>query len=127
MPTIHQLLKKSRKTNSIKNKSIALKECPQRKGICVKVYTTNPKKPNSAERKVAKVYLTTGKFVIGYIPGEGHTLQEHSLVLVQGGRVKDLPGVRYHFVRGVYDLHAVANRKKSRSKYGKKQFKAPIV
>nr|YP_010726685.1 ribosomal protein S12 [Cystoclonium purpureum f. stellatum]WDY85172.1 ribosomal protein S12 [Cystoclonium purpureum f. stellatum] len=120
MPTIQQLLNKPRKIKLIKNKSLALKKCPQRKGICLKVYTTNPKKPNSAERKVAKVQLTNGKVIIGYIPGEGHTLQEHSLVLVRGGRVKDLPGVRYHFIRGIYDLYGVFNRKKSRSKYGKK-------
>lgn len=121
MPTIQQLLKLPRKIKNQKIKKSALKKSPQRKGICVKVFTTNPKKPNSAERKVAKVFLTTGKFVIGYIPGEGHTLQEHSLVLVRGGRVKDLPGVRYHFVRGCYDLNAVNNRKQSRSKYGKKK------
>lgn len=121
MPTIQQLLKKPRETQLKKRKTLSLKKCPQRKGICVKVFTTNPKKPNSAERKVAKVYLTTGKFIIGYIPGEGHTLQEHSLVLVRGGRVKDLPGVRYHFIRGHYDLHAVIKRKNSRSKYGKKK------
>lgn len=127
MPTFKQLLKNSRKPVSIKNKSIALDQCPQKKGICVKVYTTSPKKPNSAERKVAKVNLTTGKSIIGYISGEGHSLQEHSLVLVRGGRVKDLPGVRYHFIRGVYDLHAVVNRKNSRSKYGKKSVSAPIV
>ena len=128
MPTIHQLLKNPRKKGSVKSKSAALKNCPQRKGICVKVYTTNPKKPNSAERKVAKVRLTTGKFVIGYIPGEGHSLQEHSIVLVRGGRVKDLPGVRYHFIRGSYDLKAAHNRRKARSKYGKKKLKgAPIA
>nr|NP_062502.1 ribosomal protein S12 [Chondrus crispus]P48858.1 RecName: Full=Small ribosomal subunit protein uS12m; AltName: Full=Ribosomal protein S12, mitochondrial [Chondrus crispus]CAA87595.1 ribosomal protein S12 [Chondrus crispus] len=127
MPTFKQLLKKPRKIVLTKSKSIALIQCPQKKGICMKVYTTSPKKPNSAERKVAKVNLTNGKSIIGYISGEGHTLQEHSLVLVRGGRVKDLPGVQYHFVRGVYDLHAVGTRKKSRSKYGKKLFKAPIV
>lgn len=121
MSTINQLLRCSRRKNPKNPKSIALQSSPQKKGVCVRVYTINPKKPNSAERKVAKVQLTTGKFVIGYIPGEGHSLQEHSIVLVRGGRVKDLPGVRYHFVRGVYDLHAVSNRKKSRSKYGKKK------
>jgi small subunit ribosomal protein S12 len=121
MPTITQLLKNPRSSKLVKQRSPALKKCPQRKGICLKVYTTNPKKPNSADRKVAKVRLTTGRSVIGYIPGEGHNLQEHSLVLVRGGRVKDLPGVRYHFVRGSHDLHAVPNRKKSRSKYGKKK------
>ena len=127
MSTFNQLLKKPRKIKKSKSKSIALQKCPQRKGICLRVYTTSPKKPNSAERKVAKVQLTSNKSVIGYIPGEGHSLQEHSLVLVRGGRVKDLPGVRYHFVRGVYDLHADQNKKKSRSKYGKKKVKAPIV
>nr|YP_009488827.1 ribosomal protein S12 [Grateloupia filicina]AWD77505.1 ribosomal protein S12 [Grateloupia filicina] len=121
MPTINQLLKKSRKKLDKTSKSMALRSCPQRKGVCVKVYTINPKKPNSAERKVAKVYLSTGKYIIGYIPGEGHSLQEHSLVLVRGGRVKDLPGVRYHFIRGGYDLLGVDNRKKSRSKYGRKK------
>lgn len=125
MPTINQLLRKPRQVKKIKSKSISLQKCPQRKGICLRVYTTNPKKPNSAERKVAKVQLTNGKSVIGYIPGEGHVLQEHSLVLIRGGRVKDLPGVRYHFVRGVYDLHADQNKRNSRSKYGKK--KALIV
>ena len=121
MPTIFQLIKKPRKNKSIKYKSTALKNKPQRKGICVRVYTTNPKKPNSAERKVAKVRLNNGKFVIGYIAGEGHNLQEHSLVLIRGGRVKDLPGVKYHFIRGVYDLHPVSKRKNARSKYGKKK------
>ena len=121
MPTFMQLIKKPRKPKLKIDKSMALGNNPQKKGICVKVYTTNPKKPNSAERKVAKVKLSSGKLVIGYIPGEGHSLQEHSLVLVRGGRVKDLPGVKYHFVRGVHDLHAVAKRKKSRSKYGKRR------
>nr|AHX02562.1 ribosomal protein S12 [Sebdenia flabellata] len=121
MPTINQLLKKPRKKVLEKSKSIALKNNPQRKGVCIRLYTINPKKPNSAERKVAKVQLTTGKFIIGYIPGEGHSLQEHSLVLVRGGRVKDLPGVRYHFVRGVHDLFAVTGRKQARSKYGRKK------
>ena len=120
MPTIQQLLKRFRKVKTGKKKSISLEKCPQRKGVCLKVYSINPKKPNSAERKVAKVFLTSRKLIIGYIPGEGHSLQEHSLVLVRGGRVKDLPGVRYHFVRGAYDLHGVSNRKKSRSKYGTK-------
>nr|YP_010027357.1 ribosomal protein S12 [Sarcopeltis skottsbergii]QOS04478.1 ribosomal protein S12 [Sarcopeltis skottsbergii] len=127
MPTFKQLLKNPRKFITIKSKSTALMQCPQKKGVCIKVYTTSPKKPNSAERKVAKVNLTSGKSIIGYIPGEGHTLQEHSLVLVRGGRVKDLPGVQYHFVRGIYDLSAVGSRKKSRSKYGKKLANAPIV
>lgn len=121
MPTIHQLLRKPRKNQLVKNKSLALECCPQKKGICVRVYTTKPKKPNSAERKIAKVRLSTGKFVIGYIPGEGHNLQEHSVVLIRGGRVKDLPGVRYHFIRGGYDLNFVSMRKKGRSKYGKKK------
>nr|AHX02469.1 ribosomal protein S12 [Plocamium cartilagineum] len=124
MPTINQILKNSRKNQKLKKKTSLIK-CPQKKGICLRVYTINPKKPNSAERKVAKVRLTNGKFVIGYIPGEGHILQEHSLVLVRGGRVKDLPGVRYHFIRGVYDLKGVSKRKQGRSKYGVK--KAPIV
>lgn len=121
MSTIHQLLKNPRKSKKTKCKAAALKNNPQKKGICIRVYTTNPKKPNSAERKVAKVRLPDGKFVIGYIPGEGHNLQEHSLVLVRGGRVKDLPGVKYHFIRGVYDLHPVSKRSNSRSKYGKKR------
>nr|QNM39519.1 ribosomal protein S12 [Gelidiella fanii] len=121
MPTLKQLLKNPRKKLNTKSRSIALKKSPQKKGICIKVYTINPKKPNSAERKVAKVSITTGKAVIGYIPGEGHSLQEHSLVLVRGGRVKDLPGVFYHFVRGVYDLPGVKNRSSARSKYGKKK------
>lgn len=120
MPTIQQLLKRSRKNKLKKTKLSSLKGSPQRKGICLKVYTINPKKPNSAERKVAKVFLTNHKIVIGYIPGEGHSLQEHSVVLVRGGRRKDLPGVRYHFVRGSHDLNGVSNRKNSRSKYGTK-------
>ena len=125
MPTIKQLLKNYRKNLKPKNQNSALKKCPQKKGICIKVYTTNPKKPNSAERKVAKVKLSNSIFVIGYIPGEKHNLQEHSIVLIRGGRVKDLPGVRYQFIRGVYDFQGVQNRKKARSKYGTKQ--APIV
>lgn len=124
MPTIKQLLKYARK-NSKKKKSSILNLNPQRKGVCIKVYTTNPKKPNSAERKIAKVRLSNGKYTIGYIPGEKHNLQEHSVVLIRGGRIKDLPGVRYQFIRGVYDLQCVQNRFKSRSKYGCK--KAPIV
>nr|WCH58012.1 ribosomal protein S12 [Hypnea brasiliensis] len=120
MPTIQQLLKRSRKQIRHKKKPTALRGSPQRKGVCLKVYSTNPKKPNSAERKVAKVFLTSKKVVIGYIPGEGHSLQEHSVVLTRGGRVKDLPGVRYHFVRGSYDLKGVLDRKNSRSKYGTK-------
>jgi small subunit ribosomal protein S12 len=121
MPTINQVLKQPRKSKNNLSKSSALQKAPQRKGICIRVYTVNPKKPNSAERKVAKIRLTTGKSVIGYIGGEGHNLQEHSLVLVRGGRVKDLPGVRYHFIRGIYDLHAVSKRMRARSKYGSKK------
>nr|AVK39556.1 ribosomal protein S12 [Paralemanea sp.] len=120
MPTIAQMLKKTRAHKKTKHKSPSLQGSPQKKGICVRVYATNPKKPNSAERKVAKVRLANGKAVIGYIGGEGHNLQEHSVVLVRGGRVKDLPGVRYHFVRGTYDLRPVLKRRKARSKYGKK-------
>nr|YP_009774173.1 ribosomal protein S12 [Caulacanthus okamurae]QIZ74790.1 ribosomal protein S12 [Caulacanthus okamurae] len=120
MPTVQQLLKKNRAKPLKKSKSTSLKKAPQKKGVCIKVYTMNPKKPNSAERKIAKVRLSNGKLVIGYIPGEEHNLQEHSLVLVRGGRVKDLPGVRYHFVRGAYDFLGVVKRKTSRSKYGKK-------
>nr|YP_008994203.1 ribosomal protein S12 [Gracilariopsis chorda]AGO19255.1 ribosomal protein S12 [Gracilariopsis chorda] len=127
MPTINQLLKTSRIKQNRKSKSIALKKCPQKKGVCLRVFTMNPKKPNSAERKVAKVQLSTGKFIIGHIPGEGHTLQEHSLVLVRGGRVKDLPGVNYRFVRSFFDLNGVNQRKKCRSKYGTKKKIAPIV
>lgn len=125
MPTLNQLLKKPRKKPKTKNQKPLLNFCPQKKAVCVRVYTTNPKKPNSAERKVAKVRLNNDKYLIGYIPGESHNLQEHSVVLIRGGRVKDLPGVRYHFIRGVYDLQPVQKRSKSRSKYGCK--KAPIV
>lgn len=121
MPTINQLVKKGRKTIKQKSKSRALNSCPQRRGVCTRVYTTTPKKPNSALRKVAKVRLTNGLEVICYIPGEGHNLQEHSIVLVRGGRVKDLPGVRYTIVRGALDTAGVANRKKSRSQYGAKK------
>lgn len=121
MPTIQQLVKKGRTDKAYKTKSPALKECPQRRGVCTKVYTTTPKKPNSALRKVAKVRLTSGSEVIAYIGGEGHNLQEHSIVLVRGGRVKDLPGVRYHIVRGSLDCAGVNNRKQSRSKYGAKR------
>lgn len=124
MPTLKQLLRNPRK-NSYKKTKTFLKGCPQKKGVCVRIYTTNPKKPNSAERKVAKIKLSNSKYLIGYIPGEKHNLQEHSIVLIRGGRVKDLPGVHYQFIRGVYDLHAVVNRARSRSKYGCK--KAPIV
>ena len=118
MPTINQLIRKPRVMQKAKNKVHALKACPQRRGVCTRVYTTTPKKPNSALRKVARVRLTSGFEVIGYIPGEGHNLQEHSVVLLRGGRVKDLPGVRYHMVRGALDLQGVKDRKQSRSKYG---------
>lgn len=121
MPTIAQLVKKGRQKVEKKTKSPALQSCPQRRGVCVRVYTTTPKKPNSALRKVAKVRLTNGIEVIAYIPGEGHNLQEHSIVLVRGGRVKDLPGVRYHIVRGTLDCAGVNNRRQSRSKYGTKR------
>lgn len=121
MPTISQLVKRGREKVEKKTKSPALQSCPQRRGVCVRVYTTTPKKPNSALRKVAKVRLTNGVEVIAYIPGEGHNLQEHSIVLVRGGRVKDLPGVRYHIVRGTLDCAGVNNRRKSRSKYGTKR------
>ncbi|NPB03152.1 MAG: 30S ribosomal protein S12 [Thermotogae bacterium] len=118
MPTINQLVRYGRKKRKKKTKSPALEGNPQKKGTCIRVYTTTPKKPNSALRKVAKVRLTNGKEVIAYIPGEGHNLQEHSTVLVRGGRVKDLPGVKYHIVRGVYDAAGVSGRRNSRSKYG---------
>jgi small subunit ribosomal protein S12 len=121
VPTISQLVKKGREKVEKKTKSPALQSCPQRRGVCVRVYTTTPKKPNSALRKVAKIRLTNGVEVIAYIPGEGHNLQEHSIVLVRGGRVKDLPGVRYHIVRGTLDCAGVNNRRKSRSKYGTKR------
>nr|BED43642.1 ribosomal protein S12 [Pyropia sp. Myanmar_A]BED43666.1 ribosomal protein S12 [Pyropia sp. Myanmar_B]BED43690.1 ribosomal protein S12 [Pyropia sp. Myanmar_C] len=121
MSTLQQKIKHPRKKKQTKNKTPALNKSPQRKGVCTKVYTINPKKPNSAERKVAKIRLSTGRFIIGYIGGEGHNLQEHSVVLVRGGRVKDLPGVRYHIVRGIHDLQAVFKRKNARSKYGKKR------
>ena len=121
MPTINQLVRKERKKVIVKSKSPALKECPQRRGVCTRVYTTTPRKPNSALRKVAKVRLTSGFEVISYIGGEGHNLQEHSIVLVRGGRVKDLPGVKYHIVRGALDTAGVAKRTVSRSKYGAKR------
>ncbi len=121
MPTINQLVRLGRKPKKRKSKSPALDGCPQKRGTCIRVYTTTPKKPNSALRKVAKVRLSNGKEVIAYIPGIGHNLQEHSVVLVRGGRVKDLPGVKYHIVRGVYDAAGVANRRNSRSKYGAKR------
>jgi small subunit ribosomal protein S12 len=116
-----QCIKNDSKNNKIKNKSPALKRSPQKKGVCLKVYTRTPKKPNSAIRKIARVRLTNGMDVIAYIPGEGHNLQEHSVVLVRGGRVKDLPGVKYHLIRGVYDLQGISSRKKGRSKYGTKK------
>jgi small subunit ribosomal protein S12 len=121
MPTISQLVRKGRTKPTNKSKSAALDSCPQRRGVCTKVYTTTPKKPNSAMRKVAKVRLTNKQEIIAYIPGEGHNLQEHSIVLVRGGRVKDLPGVRYHIVRGALDTAGVAGRNQRRSKYGTKK------
>ena len=121
MPTIAQLVRKGRQAKVTKTKTPALKGAPQRRGVCTRVYTTTPKKPNSALRKVAKVRLTTGIEALCYIPGEGHNLQEHSVVLIRGGRVKDLPGVRYHTVRGTLDCAGVAERKQSRSKYGAKR------
>lgn len=138
MPTINQLIKKPRRTprkksktpalqftfNRLKNRSTELKRgAPQKRGVCLKVYTTTPKKPNSALRKVARVRLTNGMEVIAYIPGEGHNLQEHSVVIIRGGRVKDLPGVRYHIIRGILDTQGVQNRKKGRSLYGTKKGK----
>ena len=124
MPTVNQLIRKPRGEKPSRNKVPALTGCPQKRGVCTRVYTTTPKKPNSALRKVAKVRLTNGFEVISYIGGEGHNLQEHSVVLVRGGRVKDLPGVRYHIVRGSLDLQGVKDRKQSRSKYGAKKPKA---
>ena len=121
MPTIQQLTKQKRKTLEVVKKSPALVHCPQRRGVCTRVYTTTPKKPNSALRKVARVRLTSGFEVSAYIPGIGHNLQEHSVVLIRGGRVKDLPGVRYHIVRGALDTTAVKGRLSSRSKYGAKK------
>lgn len=121
MPTINQLVRKSRKAVAKKNKTPALQACPLKRGVCTRVYTATPKKPNSALRKVARVRLTNSHEVTAYIPGEGHNLQEHSIVIIRGGRVKDLPGVRYHIVRGVLDCQGVANRRKSRSKYGTKK------
>jgi small subunit ribosomal protein S12 len=121
MPTINQLARHGRRQVRGKTKSPALRSCPQKRGVCIRVYTTTPKKPNSALRKVARVRLTNGMEVTSYIPGVGHNLQEHSIVLVRGGRVKDLPGVRYHIVRGALDAVGVANRKQGRSKYGAKR------
>jgi small subunit ribosomal protein S12 len=124
MPTIQQLVRKGRTKLIDKSKAPALDSCPQRRGVCVRVYTTTPKKPNSAMRKVARVRLTNSKEVNAYIPGEGHNLQEHSIVLIRGGRVKDLPGVRYHLIRGALDTSGVEGRKQGRSKYGAKRPKA---
>jgi small subunit ribosomal protein S12 len=121
MATINQLVRKPRSPETYKSTSPALANCPQRRGVCTRVYTTTPKKPNSALRKVAKVRLTNQREVISYIPGEGHNLQEHSVVLIRGGRVRDLPGVRYHVLRGVLDTQGVKDRKQSRSKYGAKR------
>ncbi|MCP3680330.1 MAG: 30S ribosomal protein S12 [Gammaproteobacteria bacterium] len=121
MPTINQLVRQGRKPQKAKSKSPAMDECPQKRGVCTRVYTTTPKKPNSALRKVARIRLTNGIEVTGYIPGEGHNLQEHSTVLIRGGRVKDLPGVRYHIVRGTLDTTGVSDRRQSRSKYGAKK------
>lgn len=121
MPTINQLVRKKRKPLKARDKVPALQECPQKRGVCTRVYTTTPKKPNSALRKVARVRLTNGHEVIAYIPGEGHNLQEHSVVMLRGGRVKDLPGVRYHIIRGTLDTQGVKDRKKRRSLYGAKR------
>ena len=124
MPTINQLIRKGREVLKSKSTAPALKECPQKRGVCTRVYTTTPKKPHSALRKVARVRLTNGIEVTAYIPGIGHNLQEHSVVLIRGGRVKDLPGVRYHIIRGSLDTAGVANRNQGRSKYGAKRAKA---
>ena len=121
MPTINQLIRRGRKDKLVRRKTPALESCPQKRGVCVRVYTSTPKKPNSALRKVARVRLTNGQEVTTYIPGEGHNLQEHSVVLIRGGRVKDLPGVRYHVIRGSQDAMGVENRGQARSKYGTKR------
>jgi len=121
MPTINQLIAQGRKAPRSRNKVPALQACPQKRGVCTRVYTTTPKKPNSALRKVAKVRLTNGYEVVTYIPGEGHNLQEHSVVMIRGGRVKDLPGVRYHIIRGTLDTQGVKDRRQRRSKYGAKR------
>ena len=121
MPTINQLVRKGRQATTWKSKSVALNACPQRRGVCTRVWTVTPKKPNSALRKVARVKLTTGREITVYIPGEGHNLQEHSVVLVRGGRVRDLPGVKYHIIRGTLDCAGVQARKQGRSKYGRKR------
>ncbi|MFC1483397.1 30S ribosomal protein S12 [Candidatus Margulisiibacteriota bacterium] len=123
MPTYNQLIRKRRKVKKKRSNVPALDRCPQRRGVCTRVYTTTPKKPNSALRKVARVRLTNGQEVTAYIPGEGHNLQEHSIVMLRGGRVKDLPGVRYHIIRGTLDTAGVSNRNQSRSLYGKKKEK----
>lgn len=127
MPTINQLIRKGRQEKVYKSKAPAMDACPQKRGVCTRVYTTTPKKPNSALRKVARVRLTNQMEVTAYIPGEGHNLQEHSIVLIRGGRVKDLPGVRYHIIRGAHDTSGVENRKKGRSKYGTKKAKTTTV
>ena len=124
MPTINQLIRKGREVRVKKSNSPILQECPQKRGVCTRVYTTTPKKPNSAQRKVARVKLANGHEVTAYIPGEGHNLQEHSVVMIRGGRVKDLPGVKYHIIRGVLDTQGVSVRKQGRSLYGAKRKKA---
>lgn len=121
MPTISQLIRKPRQSRPVKNKVPALESCPQKRGVCTRVSTTTPKKPNSALRKIARVRLTNGHEVTSYIPGEGHNLQEHSVIMIRGGRVPDLPGVRYHTIRGTLDTQGVANRRQGRSKYGTKR------
>ncbi len=121
MPTINQLIRKPRRRQVTRNKVPAMQSCPQKRGVCTRVYTTTPKKPNSALRKVARVRLTNGMEVTSYIPGEGHNLQEHSVVLIRGGRVKDLPGVRYHIIRGTLDTQGIQDRRQRRSKYGAKR------
>jgi small subunit ribosomal protein S12 len=121
VPTVNQLIRKPRRAPSARDKVPAMQECPQKRGVCTRVYTTTPKKPNSALRKVARVRLTNGFEVTSYIPGEGHNLQEHSVVMIRGGRVKDLPGVRYHIIRGTLDTQGVADRRQRRSKYGAKR------
>lgn len=127
MPTINQLIRKGRKKVKSKTGAPALQGCPQKRGVCTRVYTSTPKKPNSAIRKVARVRLTNGMEVTAYIPGEGHNLQEHSIVLVRGGRVKDLPGVRYHIIRGTLDTEGVGDRKAGRSKYGVRKPKETVI
>jgi len=124
VPTINQLIRRGRKIQRARTKTPAMQQCPQKRGVCTRVYTATPKKPNSAMRKIARVRLTNGYEVTAYIPGEGHNLQEHSIVLIRGGRVKDLPGVRYHIIRGVLDASGVDGRKNGRSKYGAKRPKS---